>query len=113
MSSASAPPAGDDSSVCLQEEEDLPVQVQPGSPEANENNPFLSSLQQSGISVTGLQHIAYHQITAQITVHVCVPSKGCVVILHAKHTMAKVTSVKPCCSLLSFPLGGPYQVLHA
>ena len=37
----------------MQEEEDLPVAVVPGSLEANENNPFLSSLQQSGISVTG------------------------------------------------------------
>ena len=36
-----------------QEEEDLPVVAQPGSPEPNENNPFLSGLQQSGISITG------------------------------------------------------------
>ena len=40
--------------VCLQQQEDLPVSVQPGSPETSENNPFLSSLQQSGISMTGL-----------------------------------------------------------
>ena len=59
MSLASAPPAGYHAWACMQEEEELPVHVQPGSPEANENNPFLSSLQQSGISVTGWHHASY------------------------------------------------------
>ena len=40
--------------VNIQEEEELPVMAQPGSPEPNENNPFLSGLQQSGISITGM-----------------------------------------------------------
>ncbi len=40
--------------VNIQEEEELPVVAQPGSPEPNKNNPFLSGLQQSGISITGL-----------------------------------------------------------
>ena len=43
--------------VNIQEEEELPVVAQPGSPEPNpttENNPFLSGLQQSGISITGM-----------------------------------------------------------
>ena len=40
--------------VNVQEEEELPVVAQPGSPEPNENNPFLSGLQQSGISITGM-----------------------------------------------------------
>ena len=40
--------------VNAQEEEELPVVAQPGSLEPNENNPFLSGLQQSGISITGM-----------------------------------------------------------
>jgi len=40
--------------VNIQEEEELPVVAQPGSPEPNENNPFLSGLQQSGIFITGM-----------------------------------------------------------
>ncbi|DBA85759.1 TPA: hypothetical protein ACH3X1_005319 [Trebouxia sp. C0004] len=39
--------------LLTKEEEELPVVAQPGSPEPNENNPFLSGLQQSGISITG------------------------------------------------------------
>ena len=36
----------------MQAEAELPVTAVPESPEANENNPFLSGLQQSGISMT-------------------------------------------------------------
>ncbi|KAL0039470.1 hypothetical protein WJX79_009541 [Trebouxia sp. C0005] len=39
--------------LLTKEEEELPMVAQPGSPEPNENNPFLSGLQQSGISITG------------------------------------------------------------
>ncbi len=57
----------------MQDEEDLPVVAQPGSPEPNENNPFLAGLQQSGISMTG--NLAAHVLLNCYLLH-------CVVHMH-------------------------------
>ena len=66
----------------MQAEAELPVTAVPESPEANENNPFLSGLQQSGISMTTGKTQSLCSLVANIfyinfgTWQACIPEIG-------------------------------------